>query len=170
MRAAVVLGVAAAGVMLLNYRENDRNLVGRMTLPTAMIFASTVCLGIVRPVRAWRWALLVSMGMPVIWYFKLGLDPNTPENWLVDVGTIIGMSVASAFLGAYSGALVGAGWRRVFPPAGHHHTSRATPAAESPPAVPPAPTPEHRRRRRRSHQSGHRSRSGHGRDNTSPGS
>ena len=80
----------------------------------ALLLVTTFALGAIQPRRAWRWALLVGLGIPVLHFASLLAERPSPPGMTHPLAAFV--PLVPAFLGAYVGALAG----RVFaagPPA-----------------------------------------------------
>jgi MFS family permease len=93
---ALVLGLAV-GWLDLHATEVTVTILG--------LLASGLLLGFLQPVAAWRWALLLALGLPVMAAFGLQVRLETPEPIRLDPRVAL-VALAFALSGSYLGALV----------------------------------------------------------------
>ena len=95
---AVVAGLALAWVYL--HTDDDAFVV----LP---LLGATGLLGLIRPRRAWRWALLVGIWLPLGQLFTLVTKIPLPyqNNW-EGVVAVLGIALVLGLVGTYAGALL----------------------------------------------------------------
>ena len=93
---ALVLGLAV-GWLDLHATE--------VTVTIVALLATGLLLGFLQPAAAWRWALLLALGLPVMEAFGLLAGLETPEPIRLDPRIAL-VALAFALAGSYLGALV----------------------------------------------------------------
>ena len=99
---AVLLGLSAG---LLEIR------VGDLLVTALFVLLSTLVLGFLRPLRAWRWILIVGVFLPLLRiaaYWLLGQKPYRAQIWESFLGFVTGTA------GSYVGALARKGVDELF--------------------------------------------------------
>lgn len=93
---AVAGGVVAGAV---DFRNDEP----QAAVIVIVVFAGL--LGVVRPIKAWRWAIIVGLGVPLVYLIATGLGyqpKSLPEpGWYASLIALI-----PAFLSAYCGVLL----------------------------------------------------------------
>ena len=111
---AFLLGFVAGGVslllaQLLSNKMDPFDLWISYILWGASLFLSAVCLSLSEPYRAWRWAIAVSLGLPIAVLLQIILDifhARARHNlWPLEVFVSLLVAVPTSFAGAYFGVL-----------------------------------------------------------------
>lgn len=111
---AFLLGFAAGGVsllltQLLSNKIDPFDLWISYILWGASLFFSAVWLSLSEPYRAWRWAIAVSLGLPIAVLLQIILDifhANAHHNlWPLEIFVSLLIAVPTSFAGAYFGVL-----------------------------------------------------------------
>ena len=100
---AVLLGLFTGYVDLHN---------NEVQAPLLMLLLSTIVLGIIQPRKAWLWALLVGMWIPLGPVLALvvgGINTNYPDPLRTTISLL--PVFIPAFMGAYFGAMLSRGFR-----------------------------------------------------------
>ena len=91
-----LLGAAFAGWVDFNNDEPQAAVL--------VILATTILLGFLLPSRAWLWAIIMALGLPVVYLFlrALGYQPVSPPSpgWYASL-----LAFIPAFIGVYSGVI-----------------------------------------------------------------
>lgn len=115
---ALLAVVAVAGGIFIGYADSHSDDAG-ITLLALLVL--TFMLGFVGPRRAWRWALLAGIWVPLLdWILPPAelapRDPGLPRTALSFLA-LTAVVMAGCFAAAYAGALVARAVRRSFGPA-----------------------------------------------------
>ena len=76
-----------------------------VTVTILALLATGLLLGLLQPTAAWRWALVLALGLPVMEAFGLLAGLETPEPIRLDLRIAL-VALAFALAGSYLGALV----------------------------------------------------------------
>jgi hypothetical protein len=85
--------------------------IGDLLFTALVVLASTMLLGVLRPKQAWRWSLLVGIGVPIVTllaYLFLTEKPYRAQIYESALAFLPGIA------GAYSGAVAHRGWNELF--------------------------------------------------------
>jgi hypothetical protein len=99
---AVLLGLAAG---MLEITIND------LLVTAIFVMIATMVLGFMRPERAWRWAIIVGIGVPLFRlgaYLALNQNSDRAQIWESALSLVTGM------VGAYAGVLGRRGVEELF--------------------------------------------------------
>jgi len=96
---ALLAAAAGLGIGWLDLHTTE------VTVTVVTLVAAGMVLGVVRPTAAWRWAVLIALGLPVMASIaKLG-GMRTAEPVRLDPRITL-VALAFALVGSYSGALL----------------------------------------------------------------
>ena len=70
-----------------------------------MLLSGGLLFGLIQPVAAWRWGILLVIGLPIMELAAMGLGFQTAEPVQVDLRITL-VALAFTLLGAYSGVLI----------------------------------------------------------------
>jgi hypothetical protein len=71
-----------------------------------LLLLASVCLGVISPVRPWRWAVCAAIWLPValVGSHALGAADHVQPNTFTARALVLAPALATALLGAYAGA------------------------------------------------------------------
>jgi hypothetical protein len=96
---AVLAAAAGLGIGWLDVHTTE------VTVTVVSLLATGIVLGLLRPKAAWRWAILIALGLPVTAAAVKLSGMRTPEPVRLDPRITL-VALAFALVGCYTGALL----------------------------------------------------------------
>ena len=78
--------------------------VGDPQFPALLLLAFGLFLGAMQPVQPWRWALLISVWVPLVSMLRILIEERTAA--FINEGVFALIALVPAFLGAYAGKMI----------------------------------------------------------------